>query len=69
MDPDKVIELSALRQTIIDRVTSVFTNRPTWSKMPFVDHDTYMSIEQVINEEFDKHVKLHNTSDDHNIEK
>jgi len=61
-------QLDMLRRKIIERVTSVFTSRPTWSAMPFVDHGTYSSIEQAINDEFDKHQKLHVSDDVHTIE-
>lgn len=47
-------QLEGLKHRILDRITNVFTSKPTWSAMPFMDHDTYMSIEQAINEEFDK---------------
>jgi len=48
-------QLEYMRRRIVDRVTDVFTSKPTWSRMPFVDHETFSSIEQVINEEFDRH--------------
>jgi len=60
-------KLDMLRRKIIDRVISVFTSRPTWAAQPFVDHDTYISIEQAINDEFDKHQKLHDTDNVHMI--
>lgn len=60
-------QLDMLRRRIIERVTSVFTSRPTWSAMPLIDHGTYTSIEQAINDEFDKHQKLHDTDDAHTI--
>lgn len=48
-------QLEDLRRRVIERITNVFTSKPTWSAMPFVDIQTHNSIEQAVNDEFEKH--------------
>lgn len=44
-------DIWVLKTDIMDRVDHIFSSRPTWSRMQFLDDETIHSIQQIIEEE------------------
>ena len=47
-------EYETLKDALINRINDVFSSRPTWSRMPTLEHETIQSIQQVVDEEVRK---------------
>lgn len=44
----------SLKSMLMSRINDVFTSRPTWSRMPMLESEMLLSIQQVVDDEIER---------------